>query len=111
MPNQLIGPVLELRVVKYPANNIKNQEVGIAVLVPSIELEPGQRLTCINVSYGKTPYAKLITSQSEKREVGDILANVRWAMNDGFDPTLDIFRQVNINADGEPICETWETAN
>ena len=111
MPNQLIGLVLEIGVVKYPAKKSKNQEVGIAVLVPSTEPVPGRRLTCVNLSFGKTPYARMITSQAERSEVENLLANVRWAMNDGFDPTLDILWQVNMNAEGDPICETWELAN
>ena len=71
VPKQLIGPVLEIRVAKYPANKGKNQETGIAVPVPSTEPEPGQRLTCVNLSYGKIPYARMITSQREKSEVED----------------------------------------
>ena len=110
VPNQLIGPVLEIRVIKYYSEKGKEQDTGIAVLVPSSEPEPGQRLTCVNVTYGKIPYARLITSQSEKSKAEEILANVRWGLNDGFDPTLDILWQVDLR-DGVPICETWECAN
>ena len=60
---QTIGPILEIRSVQYPKVGKVTPKVGIAVLVPATNPEPGARLVVVNISSGTTKFANLITDR------------------------------------------------
>ena len=110
VPKQLIGPVLEIRVVKYPANKSKNQETGASpstYLIP--ELVSNSLIVACAKESNREQLDQLIRGLDQAPDVVHLKVTIKGLV-DGKEvtlasPTLTTLdnRQASIQIDGHTI--------